>query len=498
FGIAYAAEQPAEAKPPTAPLPAMAEVEKAVLQADAATGSLQENWRPVVQLLKEVTVNTPDAVYRLIKGHACLAANENNEAVCLFLTAQVPEAKTAWLQWAQDFCRRHPDSPIAHYYHGDALARLGKYQEAIQALSTAIAKAPSQRHALAFNARGVAYATEKQFRKAREDFQSAIDTSAQQLADAYANIGFLRIDTKEGPEAALKAFDQVLGNNTSQPKKEGLSPEYGLALEGRACIKLVLKQEESAHKDFELAFKYAHCAQTLVTWNRNRIIAYWQGMNESEFLAALQGGDQAGTTIDARILEAKKAWGEYVRNPTQWNYNRFNEKFGALSSDQQERFYTRVMQHTQITRPDFSQTFSSHRDTNANWNRPGGMARHVADLTQVGGIVAGVTITALQGGAAAPAVAGTGGFWATKMRDWTQHNWATANCLKALENKYGGIGVHTGAGAIGMQSSSTPGGVDMSMAHVGIENGEWPFYAYYGLMFKNWEQEAQGVKAPKN
>jgi len=69
-----------------------------------------------------------------------------------------------------------------------------------------------------------------------------------------------------------------------------------------------------------------------------------------------------------------------------------------------------------------------------------------------------------------------------------------------VPNNIGGFpGVGSGGGGSRQEEKQnrSPGGVDMSLAHVGIESGDWPFYAYYGLMY-NLEEEAMEPSKTNN
>ena len=624
-GLAVYAELPSEGEKVASGqvsaerLPPLDEVEKAVLQADTGVGTLRENWEPVVRLLKPVTVQTPDAVYRLIKAHACLAVNENNEAVCLFLTAQIPEAKKQWWEWAEKFYRQHPDSPIAHYYLADAKARLAKWEEAMDLWAMAISKAPEKRHALSANARGVGYATLKDCKKAREELENAIQWSDKQLADAYANVGFLRIQTKEGPEAALRAFNRVLEDDPQVPKQKALSPHYALALEGRACILLVQKQSEAAQKDFDLAEKYAACSRELLVRNRVRIRAYFTGVPEKDLLATLSSAAPPGTTIDAKI---RQAWQNYVEHPTQGNFNEFIGRANRLSPEQLRIFFVNGMQRDLNSNSSLRENFEKHLANVQRTNAPNGWGENTARTLSAAAIGAGVAASTIPdlttlGKISLGVGAGVLNFGAGEVDKWTSRNrsisgeleklyrqnlgpsggggslipnpmveWAARQLLaprsnqeiaqrameayqqktggqlgqvpknlenqnqpktgllalidqqrgqelKDLENQnlwprlvnppaptspFGGMvpgpggfpmpvpnniggfpGVGSGGGGSRQEEKQnrSPGGVDMSLAHVGIESGDWPFYAYYGLMY-NLEEEAMEPSKTNN
>ena len=73
------------------------EIEKAVLA---------EEWVKVTELIGEVTPET-SAVLRLLKAHACLAINRNNESVGLF-SVVTAEDINEWLKWCKNIANNSP------------------------------------------------------------------------------------------------------------------------------------------------------------------------------------------------------------------------------------------------------------------------------------------------------------------------------------------------------------------------------------------------------
>ena len=49
---------------------------------------LSQDWQGVAELLRSVSTQTESPVLRLLKAHACLNLNRNNESLCLFLSAR--------------------------------------------------------------------------------------------------------------------------------------------------------------------------------------------------------------------------------------------------------------------------------------------------------------------------------------------------------------------------------------------------------------------------
>ena len=322
-GLAVYAEPPSEGEKVASGqvsaerLPPLDEVEKAVLQADTGTGTLRENWEPVVQLLKPVTVQTPDAVYRLIKAHACLAVNENNEAVCLFLTAQIPEAKKQWWEWAEKFYRQHPDSPIAHYYLADAKARLGKWEEARDWVSQAISfyeanspdSLPSKRKtsvsaALAYNARGVIKVYLNEIKEAQKDFDTARSV-VPTFADGYFHYATLCVQNQDGAGGAFRNFDQALAHSNN----------FALALAGRAAMRITLKIPkdrylELAKEEFKSALRESSCFRHWIEETLDQVTAQNPECQSEQWLQELRAMGLVGTSLMKDLENAYKTFQE--------------------------------------------------------------------------------------------------------------------------------------------------------------------------------------------
>ena len=180
----------------------MAEVERAVLA---------ENWKEVLRLLDGVDSRTPDPVLRLIKGHACLALNDNNRSYRLFLSVGGSVDLETYQQWVDGLLREHPGHAMTYYLLGDAKARSGRFVEAISAFDKGDRLAPD--NPLILNSRGIAHAAANHFDEALSDVERAAGSSVPLLADACANLGFLAIHQKEGAREARQGFrqgDQVL------------------------------------------------------------------------------------------------------------------------------------------------------------------------------------------------------------------------------------------------------------------------------------------------
>lgn len=198
---------------------------------------LAEDWNTVADLCGPNEQLESSPVLRAIKGHACLALNRNNESLLLFLSVNNNKDSKTWEEWTRKFVEDHEENHVAHYFKGDALARIGKWDSAIMAFNEALNFSDLS---LALNARGVVYAYKQELKKAREDFKAA-NKLTPKFADAYASFGTLQI-LKKASKGAYKSFDKALARST----------EFALALNGLGCAKYGhgVKNWEQAYKDF--------------------------------------------------------------------------------------------------------------------------------------------------------------------------------------------------------------------------------------------------------
>lgn len=206
------------------------EVEDAVLKGD---------WNQAMERLKSEDSNAQNPIARLIMGHACLATNRNNQSLLLFLSVEDKNDLDRWLTWSESLVRHHPQSPIAHYLLGDAKARMGNLDGAIEEFNQSLKR--DEEFALALNSRGVIYTIMNKVDEAVIDLSSATQIRPD-LADAWANLGSLYI-LQEAPQGALEVFDKAIGVN----------PEFALAYNGRGCAKFGQGDLDGAVADFDTA-----------------------------------------------------------------------------------------------------------------------------------------------------------------------------------------------------------------------------------------------------
>ena len=100
--------------------------------------------------------------------------------------------------------RQFPDEADLYYYHGDALQKLERYEEARQEYNRAIAVSEQHpgtqlQHLYYFN-RGNTYLKQRDYAAARQDYDAALRINEFHYP-SYANRGFARYNLKDRPGA---------------------------------------------------------------------------------------------------------------------------------------------------------------------------------------------------------------------------------------------------------------------------------------------------------
>lgn len=131
---------------------------------------------------------------------------------------------------------------MAHYLHGDALARLERWDQALQVFGGALKLRAA--HAMALNARGAVYCAVEEWDSALVDLTTAT-LADKNLADAYASLGVMWVQRRAAPAGALRAFERALE----------LSPDFVLARNGKGCAEYALGHWEQANTDIGQAGK---------------------------------------------------------------------------------------------------------------------------------------------------------------------------------------------------------------------------------------------------
>jgi tetratricopeptide (TPR) repeat protein len=168
------------------------------LQVAAARG----DWPVIVDLLGANPDSLLRPLERILLGHALLASNRLDEAATLLAGVTQKPALVAWRQWTEQLAESHPASLAAHYLYGDALARLGRWDEA----EVEFTRAP--RFLLARNARGVLYAARGRHDEALIDL-SDVAAAHPNFADGHATLGGLWV-LQRASQGAVDAYRTAL------------------------------------------------------------------------------------------------------------------------------------------------------------------------------------------------------------------------------------------------------------------------------------------------
>jgi tetratricopeptide (TPR) repeat protein len=202
-----------------------------------STPLLREDWNEVSQFADR---NLDSPLARLLKAHACLALNRNNDALSMFSSVIDGRYLSVWGTWTDEFLREHRDNAIAWYLRGDALARLKQWKESQEAFDQALKIKPGW--FLALNARGVVRHAQGDIYGAEEDFEAAIGSKAD-FADAYASLGTLNCCTHTAEDIKPR-FEQAQQHSQDKDK-------FALALNGIACDSYVWQRYEEAQAGFD-------------------------------------------------------------------------------------------------------------------------------------------------------------------------------------------------------------------------------------------------------
>jgi tetratricopeptide (TPR) repeat protein len=201
---------------------------------------LSGDWEEIVRLVEEDNSLLQSPVNRIVLGHACLATNRNDSSFGLFDLSMSAAALDQYSRWAGDIAERHPESALAGYFRGDALARGGDFDSAVATFQSAMTRAEgnTHMHALLINARGVANLARGQADAAGDDFFEANELYPE-LADPAANLAGRCLLLSDGAEGGYEMADLAL---------EGADP-FVFAHITRACLAIVLGRKEEGEAD---------------------------------------------------------------------------------------------------------------------------------------------------------------------------------------------------------------------------------------------------------
>ncbi|KAA3609118.1 MAG: hypothetical protein DWQ01_09880 [Planctomycetota bacterium] len=252
--------------------------------------ALEGHWSEVVARLASVSAKSGTATERMLKAHACLAMNRNNESFALHLSLS-DEDLLSWLEEAEQVALKHPKNAIAHYLYGDSLAKAGRLEEAEGALSRSVQLDPES--GLAWNAQGLVSVMAEKHEEARQQFRKASELSTE-LADPWCNQGMTLIGMAQGRRGATSAFQTAIQ----------IDPEFATAHHGLGCLELLAGREDSEH--FDKAMQLLPEAQPIFLVNETRYYAAQvERQSEEMFADAGELATSLQKTFEARQFASR-------------------------------------------------------------------------------------------------------------------------------------------------------------------------------------------------
>lgn len=198
---------------------------KPILPPEVEKAVLAEDWDKVAELIGKVTPET-SAVLRLMKAHACLATNRNNESVGLFSVVTFGDLEEL-TKWCKNIAAVNKNQPLINYFLGDIHARHMDYEKAIELFTKEIEQ--DENSFLALNARGAVYIILEEYDKAIKDLIGA-KAIKPDFSDVYNNLAMINIRQRKGLiDNSKNSFLAVLKVN----------PDFALAYHGLGCLELL-------------------------------------------------------------------------------------------------------------------------------------------------------------------------------------------------------------------------------------------------------------------
>lgn len=190
----------------------------------AAVGETEESaWEQLLDQASSMGIPPDEASAQLVLGHVALESGELNLASALFAVASDSAAADAYANWTGALVQKMPESHYAHFLRGDALGRLGVFDESIAALGVALALKPD--FVAALNARGVIHSIAGDRGEAWANWVTVRDLDPA-FADMHANLVVYMMEGGGRTDAAEEELRTALE----------LAPSFGMAHNSRACI----------------------------------------------------------------------------------------------------------------------------------------------------------------------------------------------------------------------------------------------------------------------
>jgi tetratricopeptide (TPR) repeat protein len=228
------------------------------------------DWPAIVRHL--TNVKNVDSVTNFIAGHAFLATDHANEAMCSFAVGMSSEARAAWGRWTSQLAAAHPASAVAHYLEGDAFARNGDWAAARAEFDHALALAPND--PLVLYARALAEAGAGDWPIAQADLLATAG-SAQAPIDAQINQAVLAILHRDDASTAGRTFAAVVKR----------FPNHVIRLIGQGAVASIDHQWEAARGHYRKAMSVTACVPLALD---NLLLVQEAELKEERQIAAAQ------------------------------------------------------------------------------------------------------------------------------------------------------------------------------------------------------------------
>ncbi|MCX5884413.1 MAG: tetratricopeptide repeat protein [Proteobacteria bacterium] len=214
--------------------------------------ALEKKWEQVYAELLSIDAKHRQLQDELLLGHASLDRKEWIQAWCCFDILDKSKQKDKLLKWAENLCKTNPDNAVVLLFKGDALARLGKYDDSISALDRAVELDPKL--AIGYDLRGLVRIGLAEFPQAADDLARV----QENLPNALYERGILDVLTGDF-EGAITRLTNLLNNE----------PRFFLARNARGVAYLLQAKYDLAFEDFDqVAREYPEfiCARTNKTF----------------------------------------------------------------------------------------------------------------------------------------------------------------------------------------------------------------------------------------
>lgn len=244
-------------------------VQASSLPKEAKSDLLKSNWTKLVPKIKEWKEKAPDnPVSWWLLGYGSLATGDYNTAMEAFLFLDKKEKISNLFQFSKSLANEYPNSPIALMLKGDALARSGRYNDAIEILNKAVEREPKS--ALFLNVRGVVKSLSDRPEEAIIDFEKSVKLDPH-YSDPLVNIGLVRF-VEYDLMGALLYLNRAID----------LSPNFALAYNVRGLIYSQLQAWNKSEEDFLQAKKLS---PKIPFFKRNAMLISWKKAQEQFHLS---------------------------------------------------------------------------------------------------------------------------------------------------------------------------------------------------------------------